>query len=112
MLQAKVDWEVQKNNKIKKSDLLEETQSELGELLQAEINKKNENNKMLVNTEKEKRQKMEKIIDQLMLPNANVKSIMTSRVKVQVEKQKISSTAAPTDFHQTNFHERINRLLH
>ena len=108
MLQAKV----QKNNKIKKSDLLKETQSELGELLQAEINKKNENNKMLVNTEKEKRQKMEKIIDQLMLPNANVKSIMTSRVKVQVEKQKISSTATPTDFHQTNFHERINRLLH
>ena len=84
MLQAKV----QKNNKIKKSDLFEETQSELGELLQAEINKKNENNKMLVNTEKEKHQKMEKIIDQLMLPNANVKSIMTSRVKVQVEKQK------------------------
>ena len=43
---------------------------------------------MLANTEKEKRQEMEKIIDHVMLPNANVKSIMTSRVKVQVEKQK------------------------
>ena len=67
---------------------------------------------MLANTEKEKRQEMEKIIDHVMLPNANVKSIMTSRVKVQVEKQKISSTASPTDFHQTKYHERINRLLH